>query len=106
MPRAKDTFLGYVQLNERAWGTEGYPNRPTLEEILEARVVAFWSSTRRKEPGYRVTVHQNLSEIHRFASEMLIHSRTQVPDKRLTKLYVDKRQVRIKAVRVLLEYDE
>lgn len=100
-----ETFMGFVELNERAWGTESYPGRPRLEQILHAKVVAFWQTTRNRDPAYRVSVHQNLAEIHRWATEMLIHSRTRSPEKRLVRLYVDQRRARIKSVRVALEWD-
>jgi hypothetical protein len=98
-----DTFMGFIELNERAWGTDSYPGRPRLEAILRARVVAFWQSNKARDPAYRVTVHENITEIHHWATDMLIASKTRVPDRRLVRLYVDKRRVRIKGVRILIE---
>lgn len=102
----RDTFMGFVELNERAWGSDGYAGRPRLEEILRARVVAFWQHSRNRDPAYRVSVHENLHEIHEWAAHVLIESRTRTPEKRLARLYVDKRRVRIKGVRILLEEDK
>lgn len=103
MSNRDDAFLGFVELNERAWGNDSYLGRPKLQEILEARVVIFWQSTKKRDPAYRVTVHQNLDEIHHFAKDMLIHSSTRIPDKRLARMYVDHRRVRIKGVKVIFE---
>jgi hypothetical protein len=104
--RQNDTFMGFVELNERAWGTDSYPGRPRLEEILRARVVAFWQHSRNRDPAYRVSIHENLLEIHEWASQTLIDSKNRMPEKRLTRLYVDKRRARIKGVRILLEEDK
>jgi hypothetical protein len=35
-------FLELVQLHERTWGTEQYLNRPTLAELMSARIVVMW----------------------------------------------------------------
>jgi hypothetical protein len=102
---AKETFLSYVELHERAWGMDTYPNRPSLDSILKARVVAFWHPLNRKDAGYRITVHNNLMELNQFATDLLLHSRTRPPDKRLARLFVDQQKVKIRGVKLLLEVD-
>ncbi len=104
--RQNDTFMGFVELNERAWGTDSYAGRPRLEEILQARVVVFWQHSRNRDPAYRVSVHENLAEIHEWATQMLVESKTRTPEKRLSRIYVDQRRARIKSVRIQLEEDK
>lgn len=100
-----DTFMGYVELNERAWGMEKYPGRPTLEEILAAKVVVFWRCTsNRKDPGYRVTLHRSIAELEKHAFDMRIHSNTRMPDRRLAKLFVNQRPAKIAGLKLRLEW--
>jgi len=100
-----DGFLGFLELNERAWGGDTYADRPKLEAILGAHVVAFWRSTHRRDPACRVTIHINLNEVHRYAAEMLIHSNTRTPDRRLMRLYVGGQRARIKGIKLILEIE-
>ena len=54
---AKD-FMAYVQAHERQWGMDTYPDRPALESILKARVVAFWIDSSK---GWREKAHHHRS---------------------------------------------
>jgi len=102
----RDAFLGFVEMNERAWGQDSYPGRPTLQQILDTRIVVFWRSTKHKDPAYRVTVHEKLTEVHDYAAQMLLHSKTRLPDRRLAKVYVDRRLLVIKGVKVVFELED
>jgi len=42
-------FFDTVQNHERTWGTQSYPERPKLQEMLEAPVVVFWQDERYKD---------------------------------------------------------
>lgn len=98
-----ESFMSYVQLHERAWGMDSYPNRPKLEDILQAKYVAFWASTTRNDPGYRITLHEDGAEINRYLTELVLHSKTRIPDRRLARLFIEKKQYRIKGVKVMVE---
>ncbi len=97
-----DTFMGHVQLHERAWGTDNYKGRPSLDEILSARIVCFWR-VRYSDPGYQITLHESPSEIHKYASDLVLHNRTRPPERRIAKLFVEKEQWVIKGVKVIAE---
>jgi hypothetical protein len=77
-----------------------------LQDILESRIVVFWRSTSRRDPAYRVTLHHDLKELHRHASQMLIHSSTQTPDRRIARVYVDRRRLLIKGIKIVFELED
>jgi hypothetical protein len=79
----EQNFTGYVELHERAWGMDTYPGRPKLEAILAARVVALWHSSGRKEPGFRITVHNGIEEINQHIMDLVLHSKSALPQRRL-----------------------
>lgn len=94
----------YVELHERAWGIEMYPKRPSLEQIMTSAIVAFWYPTKpQKDERYTVTLHDDLADIHRYVSRLLLRSRIKQPDSRLARLFIKKQQVKIKGIRLLLE---
>jgi hypothetical protein len=104
MSSKDETFLGWIQLHERAWGTENYKDRPSLRDMLDAPVLAFWYPARTKSnPRYTATIHQSLKGLHEYATYLLLHSSVRQPEARLARLFVDKRKVRIRGVRVLIE---
>lgn len=98
-----ETFMAYVQNHERAWGMDTYPGRPRLDEILNAWIVAFWYPTRRREPGFRITLHRDIDEIQQHVTELVLHSNTRPPERRLARLFVNKKQVKVKGVRLVFE---
>jgi hypothetical protein len=98
-------FLGDVELHERAWGTQSYSGRPKLAEVMSARIVAFWRDNRR-DPGYRITLHQNSGEIQKFVTDLVLDSNTRAPTRRLARLYVEKKRIRIKGVKLIFEMEE
>lgn len=98
-----NTFMGYVELNERAWGLDKYPGRPALDEILAAKAVAFWR-VNTTDPGYRVTLHRTIGELEQYAYDLLIHSNTRKPDRRLAKLFINQKPARIAGLRLKLEW--
>lgn len=100
-----ETFVGFVELNERAWGTNSYPGRPTLHEILTSKIVAFWRTDQKRDHAYRVTLHTTLRDINNYASAIVLHSNTRTPERRLMRLYVDQRRVVIRGVKLILEFN-
>jgi hypothetical protein len=108
-PPSKDTFLGFVQQHERLWGMESYPGRPDLEAILAAPVVAFWvgevkDAPRSKTPErYTVTLHNDLADVERYITSLVLRLAIELPKRRLARLFVKGAEVRIKGVQVVFE---
>ncbi len=100
---ANDSFMHYVELHERAWGMDKYPDRPSLQQLLTAPVVAFWYLHDRRESRYVASLHQDLNELNAYVSSMVVHnSKVRVPERRLARLFVSRRPVVIKGVRLIL----
>lgn len=103
------TFYECVQLHERAWGDDTYYKRPTLEAIMESPVVVFWSPApgkMKKDERYTVTLHPNLAEVHKHVSRLVLRSAVHIPDKRIAYLFVEKKRVVIKGIKLLLETED
>ena len=99
MNNRQDTFISMVEVNDRSWGNETYADRPTLERVLNAPIVVFWKLMK-TEPGYRVTCHDTLTDLHIFASTMFLRP---IPvDRRIARVYVQQKRVKVKGVKVIL----
>lgn len=103
MATKDETRLGWIQLHERAWGQDRYPNRPSLEQMLKAPVLAFWYPAKRGETRHKVSIHESLKDLNTYATHLLLHSKIEQPQQRLARLFVDGRPVRIRGVRILIE---
>lgn len=103
MATRDETLLGWIQLHERAWGQDRYPNKPSLEDMLHAPVLAFWFPAKRSETRYTVSVHASLRDLNAYATHLLVYSKIEQPQQRLARLFVDGRRVRIRGVRILIE---
>ena len=97
--RDRKLFMETIESHERAWGTETYKGRPTLDQLLAGKVVAFWHPT---GPGFKptVTIHRSLKEINDYVTALVLHSEKSLPVVRLEKVFVNKSQLKIKAVEV------
>lgn len=95
-----DRFMTYVTMHERAWGLDTYKGRPTLKQILEAKVVAFWYPTGKDVP-FTLTLHKNISEIDAYLKALVLHTKVKIPSLRLARVFIEKREVKIKAVKVV-----
>jgi hypothetical protein len=106
---SKDTFLSVVQQHERMWGMDSYPGRPDLEAILAAPVVAFWAGEVKDAPRsktterYTVTLHNDLSDVERYITSLVLRLAIELPKRRLARLFVKGTEVRIKGVQVVFE---
>lgn len=98
-----ETLLGWVQLHERSWGQDRYKDRPGLEDMLNAQVLAFWYPNKRNETRFTASVHQTLRDLNAYATHLLIYSKVEQPQQRLARLFVDGRRVRVRGVRILIE---
>lgn len=97
-------FMDYVELHERAWGKEEYPARPALKDILAARVVAFWMPVGRKKDDREIlTLHDGPEAINLHVEHLILHSRAPMPERRLVRFFVDKKEVRITGISVKYE---
>lgn len=102
MLKNKDGFMDWVQLHERAWGSRVYPGRPSLEQILSAPVVTFWQGVKEsKDPIYTVRLHEDLRDVEKYLTRLLLRSGVEAPKERLVRIYADKKRMTIRAVRVL-----
>ncbi len=102
MQRQKDDFLHWVQMHERAWGDERYRDRPSLEDILQAAVVTFWKPVKQeKHLRYRIRIYPNTHEVERYMTRLAFRLSVALPDERLARIYVQRRRVVVKAVRIL-----
>ena len=104
--KKRDTFMGYVELHERAWGMDTYPGRPKLEDILDAPIVTFWYPGKGRESRHTVMIFDNTKELNQYLGQILLHSRLKQPDKRLSRVYVKRKRVEIKGVQLIMAYAE
>ncbi|PJF37024.1 MAG: hypothetical protein CUN49_02420 [Candidatus Thermofonsia Clade 1 bacterium] len=115
-------FMELVQLHEREWGTEMYPHRPSLAELLNAPIVAMWASEvprsiassgrsvprqlseNRPYGRFMLSVHQRLEELDPILSALIVAGKTApFPNRKLLRLFVQQKPVRILGVRLLLD---
>jgi len=59
----QETFIDLVQAHERTWGTQSYPDRPSLAELLSAPIVAWWKAAKADDDKIRATVHNDLEDL-------------------------------------------
>ena len=101
MTLSDERFMKYVQMHERAWGSDNYKGRPELDAILKAPVVAMWYPVKRnREDRWTITLHQNMGELNRHITALVLHSSIVQPEKRLARIFVNQKRVVIKGVRV------
>lgn len=93
-----ETFIDIVQKHERTWGTETYPDRPSLADLLSAPIVAWWRSAKSEDDRLKASVHQDIEELNRYAVRILLHSRLEFPDKRLAMVYIEQKRATIKGI--------
>ena len=91
-------LLELVQVHERAWGNDSYPGRPTLEDIINSPVVAFWiDSSRAGGKKYIITLHNDLQPIEAYLRTLLVRLPIGFPARRLAILFVNGRETQIGA---------
>ena len=95
--------MTYIGRHERAWGMEIYRGRPTLNQFIEARVVAFWHPTS-EDMNDTATIHKSLKEIDQYVTQLVWHSgKERLPLLRLEAVFVDKVHIQIKGVKIIYE---
>lgn len=100
MPRQEQSFIDLVQQHERAWGNDGYPQRPSLADLLNAPVVVWWHKTSGDDDRLMASIHDDLEMVNKYAMRMLLHSRVAVPEMRLAMIYVNQRKAEIRSVTI------
>ncbi len=89
-------LLEYVQAHERDWGGETYPDRPSLEHILAAPVVAFWiDPARAGGKKHIITIHNDLQPIEDYLRSIIRRLPIGFPARRLAILFVNGKEMRI-----------
>lgn len=101
-------LIDRVQEHERAWGNEGYPDRPALADVLSAPVVAFWHLVKSGKPAERqiITLHDDLSALEQWYVKAVMRTSVVLPDRLLVAAYLDGRRVRIKDVTVTFDVED
>ena len=94
------TFIDIVQEHERSWGTEGYAGRPTLSDLLQAPVVAWWRSVNEEESRLTATAHESEDELNQYAARLLLQSRVEMPDRRLAMVHVGQKKAVVRGVKL------
>jgi hypothetical protein len=96
-------FMKFVERHERAWGMENYKGRPTLAQLVEAKVVAFWHPTT-PNMNHTATIHKSIEDIDQYVTHLVWHAgKERLPLLRLEAVFVEKVQMQIKGVKVVYE---
>ena len=100
----KEDFMALVQLHEREWGREMYLNRPTLQAILSSPVVTVWRPIKEdKKKRFTFKVYPSTAEVEQYMTKLLFRAHINPPTERLVRVYIDRKPVIVKAVRILFE---
>lgn len=91
-------FIHAIQVHERAWGSDPYPNRPNLQEMLSAKVVVFWKHA--KEDRLRATLHDDLRDVETALAKMLLRLGIESPKRSVARIYVGGQRMCIQGLSV------
>src|SRR5262249_53317499 len=97
-------YTELVQVHERGWGTEQYPGRPSLADLLNRPVVAFWAGEDKSGKGrFTISVHDDLEELQPILLNMILASKqTPSSNRRLSRIFVGQKPVAIKGIKLIL----
>lgn len=95
-----DDFLKRLETHERVWGNETYRARPSLSEVMNAPVVVFWRSLDKRDDRSTITLHTGLEEIENYLFKLLFRTGVNPPKRTISRIFHDKKPIRIKAVRI------
>ncbi|MDL1921181.1 hypothetical protein FBQ95_01065 [Chloroflexi bacterium CFX3] len=116
-------FMELVQLHEREWGTEIYPNRPSLADLLNAPIVAMWTGDAPRPTSlsgrggmgrlavettlprrFLLSVHQRLEELDPLLLSMVVAGKpSPTANRKLLRLFVGQKPIKVLGVRLLLD---
>jgi hypothetical protein len=110
MADSKNSFLDFVQEHERSWGTETYPNRPTLGQFLSSSVVVFWEPVEAKKdtkthPRYTASLHDSLNDVEAYFIKLLFRSQIELPKSRIIRIFSDQKPVKVKSAKIVFEIE-
>lgn len=100
------TFLSMIQAHEREWGTDTYTGKPSLADMLSAKVVAFWQKASGDDPREFVTLHDDTTGIETHLAKLVLRSGLQTPDRRLVAVFEAQKRLKVKAFRVVFTSDD
>jgi hypothetical protein len=103
-PQPEHDFMRLLRLHEQNWGKFQYEGRPTLADLLRAPVVVFWQPVERPTKLlYTATTHLDTVELRKYVSRLVIHSELEPPKNRIVHIFVRRKLVQIKGVRLIFE---
>lgn len=97
--------MQFVENHERQWGLMKYPGRPSLTEILNARVVVFWR--KRTQDKLQITLHNDFRDIEVYYIKNVMRlSAALAPDQVAEAIFASKRPVKIASVTFKFKYED
>lgn len=96
-----NTFFEMIQTHEREWGKDAYQDRPTLEQIMSAKVVAFWQRTNTKDKRLFITLHEDTKPLEAELTKLVIRTSIQQPDKRFALGFQNQKRLKIQGLRIM-----
>jgi hypothetical protein len=107
---SNNTFMQLIEQHERAWGTDQYPKRPSLAQLLESFIVAVWVDdplidTRRKQSKgdrFMLSVHPTVDDFHEtLAGAVLAGKHSFATGRKLSRVFSKQKMVSIGGVRIV-----
>lgn len=115
-------FLEIVELHERMWGTEQYPQRPKLSDLLSSPIVVLWieqqsrtsadqphrttrlGAAEAKDRYFKLSCYATPEELNEALLSVLLASKvTAHPFRKLSRVFIKQKPVAIKGVRLVVE---
>jgi hypothetical protein len=97
-------FLDLVQLHERAWGVERYPQRPSLQQIMESPFVTFWSPVKQdRKERMTIRLYDSIGQIEEYFVRLIFRSAVHLPETRLMRIYFQQKRYVVSGVRLKFE---
>ena len=99
-----DVHMQLVESHERTWGTESYPGRPTLSDLLRRPVVAFWSGDDKSgKARLTASVHDQVEELNDILLGLVIAGKTTPSsNRRLARLFVKQKPVKVHGLKLIV----
>lgn len=95
-----DSFMEWVEVHERAWGTEVYTGRPSLDDIMNAACVTFWRPLRKdKHLRYIIRLYSTQAQLEHYLIRLMFKNDSD----RLSRIFIHQQLYAIKSVRLKLE---
>lgn len=94
-----DDFMQLVENHERQWGTQRYQGRPSLNELLNAHIVAVWRIE--NEARAILTIHTEFHELEIYFYRLLFRPAGETKQHRkLVRIYQDRARMVAKNLRI------